>query len=227
MQNLEPVMTELLDSEARHSGDTVPIGMRTPVTECGAVISALCDIWDLWSFGEKNEFMDDIFTPLWNEENTSGEFQIDQIEIAENMTEWEGKPLTPGFKEALTQIAVGMTACAFAIQAFKAEKNSLEAWSYTCEAKRWLGVLQGTIAGRSMEQGLELNKFSLAGLDARHSENRKMKADVFSWCDKNMRNYKSMDSAAEAIAGKLVPVTFRTARSWIADWKKKQSTGTP
>lgn len=227
MQNLEPVMTELLNSEEKHQGDTVPISMRTPVTESGAVISGLCDIWDLWNLGEKNEFMDNIFKTLWDEENTSGEFQADQIAAIEDMTEWDGKPLVPGFKAAITQIAVGMTACAFAIQSFKAEKNSVEAWSYACEAKRWLGILQGTISGRGMEKGAEVSAFSLAGLDARHSENRRMKADVFSWCDKNMRNYKSMDSAAEAIAGKEVPVTFRTARSWIADWKKKQYAGTP
>ena len=141
------------------------------------------------------------------------------------MTAWEGKPLVPGFKAAVTQISVGMTACAFAVQALKAEKDSREGWYYVTQAYRWLGILQGTISGRGMEQGVDAMKFSLAGLDARHSENRKMKADVFAWCDANMHKYKSMDSAAEAIAGKEVPVTFRTARSWIAAWKKSQSTG--
>lgn len=62
---------------------------------------------------------------------------------------------------------------------------------------------------------------------ARHAENRAFKQDVFAWCDKNIGKFKSMDAAAEAIAGKVVSVTFRTARDWIAEWKKLRSAGTP
>jgi len=54
----------------------------------------------------------------------------------------------------------------------------------------------------------------------RHEENRAMRAQVFEWCDKNLDGFNSMDSAAEAIAGKLVPVKFRTARSWIAAYRR-------
>jgi len=61
----------------------------------------------------------------------------------------------------------------------------------------------------------------------RHAENHALKQTAFSWCDANMAKFKSMDSAAEAIAGKLVPVTFRTARDWIGEWKKLRSTGRP
>ena len=61
---------------------------------------------------------------------------------------------------------------------------------------------------------------------ARHKENRQMKAEVMEWCKSEMHTFKSMDSAAEAIAGKLVPVTFRTARQWIGEWAKlEQSAG--
>ena len=60
----------------------------------------------------------------------------------------------------------------------------------------------------------------------RHAENRAMKQDVFDWLDANMSRFKSMDAAAEAIAGKVAPVAFRTARDWVADWKKLRSTGT-
>lgn len=60
----------------------------------------------------------------------------------------------------------------------------------------------------------------------RHAENHAMKAEVFAWLDSNMQRFKSMDSAAEAIAGKVVPVSFRTARSWVGHWKKDRSSGT-
>jgi hypothetical protein len=59
----------------------------------------------------------------------------------------------------------------------------------------------------------------------RHVENHAMKADVFDWLDINRANFKSMDAAAEAIAGKICPVSFRTARAWVAAWKKQRSAG--
>jgi hypothetical protein len=61
----------------------------------------------------------------------------------------------------------------------------------------------------------------------RHAENHAMKADVYQWLDANMGNFKSMDAAAEAIAGNVVPIVFRTARDWVGQWKKLRSTGTP
>lgn len=61
----------------------------------------------------------------------------------------------------------------------------------------------------------------------RHAENHAMKSEVFKWLDDNMQNFTSMDKAAEAIAGKLQPIAFRTARDWVSDWKKLRSTGTP
>ena len=60
----------------------------------------------------------------------------------------------------------------------------------------------------------------------RHAENRAMKADVFTWLDSNMMNFKSMDAAAQAIT-RQQPIAFRTARDWVGEWKKVRSTGTP
>lgn len=65
------------------------------------------------------------------------------------------------------------------------------------------------------------------GAAHRHSENRSMKRDVFVWLDANMQRFKSMDAAAEAVAGKVAPVKFRTARDWVGEWKKLRSAGTP
>ena len=59
----------------------------------------------------------------------------------------------------------------------------------------------------------------------RHAENRAMKAEVFEWLDSNFAK-QSMDAAASEIAGKVVPVAWRTARDWVADWKKVRSAGT-
>ena len=60
----------------------------------------------------------------------------------------------------------------------------------------------------------------------RHAENRSMKADVFTWLNTNMVKFKSMDAAAEAVT-KQQPITFRTARDWVGEWKKLRSASTP
>ena len=78
---------------------------------------------------------------------------------------------------------------------------------------------------KAFEEGKKT--FAKAGASAAHAENRAIKQDVFAWLDTNMPNFKSMDSAAEAIAGKVAPVKFRTARDWVGEWKKLRSTGTP
>jgi len=65
---------------------------------------------------------------------------------------------------------------------------------------------------------------STRGLNERHKENRDMKAEAFIWLDQNRANYKSMDDVAIAITQQL-PIKFRAARDWIADWKKLRSTG--
>lgn len=67
-----------------------------------------------------------------------------------------------------------------------------------------------------------LSRLSAKALDKRHVESRAMKADVFAWCDENMKLHASMDDAAQAIAGKLVPLKFRAIRSHMTEWRKLQ-----
>lgn len=55
----------------------------------------------------------------------------------------------------------------------------------------------------------------------RHAENYAMKEQVLVWCAEHLHEYASMDAAAEAVAGKLVPVTFRTVRGWVGEFRKK------
>ncbi len=95
---------------------------------------------------------------------------------------------------------------------------------YLAKAFLSLGMLSGLMAGKGMnfEKIKQEVKSELAkkGSSARHAENRSMKKQLFEWCDEKMTCFKSMDSAAEAVAGKILPVSFRTARSWIGEWKK-------
>lgn len=61
---------------------------------------------------------------------------------------------------------------------------------------------------------------------ARHAENHAMKADAMAYYEQNRHKFKSKDAAAEAIAGRIVPMTFRVVRGWITEYHKKQSTRT-
>lgn len=201
------------------NSERTPIANRTPITEAGEVLSGLIYIWELWNINDKYDFMENIFKEMWDDETCTGESQCEELTKTEELSDWNGEPFVPGFKPAIIQIATAQVACAFAVQAMKSKKGSATAWSYACEANHWLGILQGTISGRGMQKN-EPSLFAIAGADARHAENRQMKAAVFAWCDANMATQPSMDRAASVVAGKEVPVTFRTARTWIGDWKK-------
>jgi hypothetical protein len=74
---------------------------------------------------------------------------------------------------------------------------------------------------------LVLSDQGRAGATVRHAETRAMRDEVWRWCDAHMSQYRSMDAAAAAIAGKLVPVTFRTVRGWIGEWRNRQSARRP
>lgn len=87
----------------------------------------------------------------------------------------------------------------------------------------------GFLAGQPISQkaiSLARSELARSGSEARHAENRAMKRDVFAWLDANMVKFNSMDDAATAIAGKVEPIKWRTAREWVGDWKKLRSTGT-
>jgi hypothetical protein len=197
------------------------------ISEAGSVIGALGRIWDNWF--PAHDFTEAMFKPLWDE-NTSGRKQLDALARFENdpETEWApGEPLTTDGREAIMKIMVMAVSCAYCIQALREKKNSTRAWSYVADANQWLGVLQGLITGLDSRLKLSASELGRKGAAAAHAENRAMKAIVLEWCDKNMPLHKSMDAAAEAIAGKLVPVKFRTAREWIGEWKKLRSGGAP
>lgn len=198
-----------------------------PSLMASQVIYGLIQIWELWNLNDRYDFLENIYKGMWDDESCSGQSQCDELKKTEDLTDWNGEAFVPGFKPAIIQIATAQVACAFAIQAMKAKKSSATAWSYACEANQWLGILQGIISGRGMQKN-EPSLFAISGADARHAENRQMKAAVFAWCDANMATQPSMDRAASAVAGKEVPVTFRTARAWIGEWKKNmRPAGTP
>lgn len=95
-------------------------------------------------------------------------------------------------------------------------------------ASEFLSRIPSDLVADAFLSGARTSKLVQAKSNAnrRHVENRAMKVDVFKWLDSNMIHYKSMDAAAQAIAGKIAPITFRTARTWVGHWKKQLSAST-
>lgn len=82
---------------------------------------------------------------------------------------------------------------------------------------------------QALIKGVQLGKSAAPRKNAlkRHAEHRSMKGEVFDWLDKNMTDFKGLDKAADKIAGKVVPMPWRTVRDWVGQWKKLRSASKP
>ena len=164
-------------------------------------------------------FPEKVIRVIWVENITSA------TELDELLKEYKG---VAEEYDRVQVLQLSRISCAHVCQAIKNINgpNHPDAWIEFGEGAFWAGAAIGAMA--IIEKSLaSMNDFSRLGAVARHAENHAMKADVFKWLDQNMHKHGSADSAAEAIFGKVVPVTFRTAQLWVSQWKKLRSTGTP
>jgi hypothetical protein len=223
----------------------------TPMGVADGVLEKLVPIYE--TIGLENSKAFSMFYSELESSAATGKDYIAKIKDAEKNV--EGHVLTIGDKHSRLCAAVLSTACAFSIQALKntmvmhvlkaemqkqemrgsglnphkaevlenIEKLTSEAWLHATQATHWLGILQGL----TLKSQAAASRFSQLGLDARHAENRAMKAIIFEWCDKHMEDYKSMDKAAEAVAWKEIPMGFRTVRDWMTEWRKLRPAGKP
>ena len=189
--------------------------------EALSIINSLSEFWDekyCLTGEDKGELIEIVMTRLGAN---------DVMELQKLLPE-RFEQFRPKDKNEFTVALISAQACYFAVQALRAEANGqlLEAWSWISKANYWFGVTVGAMDFNG-EKPESASDFAKRGADERHIENRAMKADIFQWLEANMSNFKSMDAAAEGIAGKVAPIKFRTAREWVSQWKKIRSTGTP
>lgn len=185
------------------------------------MISSLADFWDeVIGNGapDSGKFMEGVFGPMWREGPPGPVHEQD-------LRNWESQD---DDLKSFGLLQTAFTACGYAIDAMKADKDGepLEAWRLLSSANYWLGATLGAWSLRK-NQPLTVQELAIRGATSRHAEHRAMKSEVFAWMDENSSKYRSLDSAAEAIANKIAPIKFRTARDWIGDWKKLRSAGTP
>ena len=85
----------------------------------------------------------------------------------------------------------------------------------------------------AMLEVLHLYKESVAKNQAlwsalkRHTENHALRDAVYVWADQNIKPGMALDSAASDVAGKVVPLKWRTVREHLTEWKKLRSASTP
>jgi hypothetical protein len=186
------------------------------------VLMLSANMWNSWGFGDTDAFFEVLIEPMANDPNLSGHEKLEFDRDAQEITAWDRNPLPPRFEEKEIKFALFETACTNAVQAIRAQAagaSEARAWEYAAEAKYFLGFVHGLGT---------LGQTSLAklGSDARHAENRAMKAQLFEWCSENFSKFKSANAAAMAVCQNLLPIEFSTARAWITEWKKTQSAGT-
>lgn len=208
----------------------LPRRLRTPIAEAAQCIAHLEEVWSEWmaladqrgapkeKTCEFRDFVGEVFKSLWDDKDTDGDAEA--IEFLETVSsENAGMP-----NVGLMHMAV--IAASYCVQAMKAQKkNQMQrAWTYAIDAMSWTSAVRGHWYERN---GMK-SEFGKQGAEARHAENRALRSYVERIYSERKADFKSMDAAAQAIAGKEVPVTFRTVRSWIGDYNKRlRSAGRP
>ncbi|WP_157648403.1 hypothetical protein [Burkholderia ubonensis] len=193
--------------------DALDRALRTPITQAGSVLEGLATAWEQVSGNDGGEVIERYFGPMWGDEDTNGDAFLDEFYEAASRKD-------PNFLNHAMLLII-MISCAYCVQAMKADKNGRrdEAWSYVDDARYWQAIVTATFAAQS--EGQEgVSGLARKAAAARHAENYAMKADVFKWCDDNLSQYSSTDSAASAVAEKIVPAKFRTVQKWISEYKK-------
>ena len=91
-------------------------------------------------------------------------------------------------------------------------------------------ILQAMLANGFPEVEVVAVVATLAEAEAaiqRHKENNAMREQVIQHYVANESSYRSVEAAAEAIAGKLVPAKHRTVAEWIREFRKLRSARRP
>lgn len=70
-------------------------------------------------------------------------------------------------------------------------------------------------------------QFARAGARARHADNYVLKSELRAYYIEHSAEFTSLDDAAEKMAGKVFPVKFRTARTWLTGLSRRKSSNEP
>lgn len=199
--------------------------IRTPLKEVDMILTWLGNFYEEATFGTREEMMSEFAEFKKLPDTTS-------LQISKMLAEQEGHLLSGpggGYNEHTgwhIQIMIVYLALSHCVDAMRPGLEIDQQWWNVCWAHNALGRLRGAISGTTSGARGAIADRAKLGAAARHKENRDMKNEAFAWLNLNRERFSSLDSAAEAIAGSVLPVKFRTAREWVGQWKKLQSAGT-
>lgn len=150
-------------------------------------------------------FIEKVFGGIWRNGHKGEEYEAE-------LDRWDEQPED---MKPLSLLQAVLICCAYSCQAMKADLdgNMADAWRYTAMGQYWLGIVVGAWSLR--KEGGSIGDFARRGADARHAENRSMKAEAIAWFKANRGEFTSKDKAALKISGSVVPVEFATVRDWL------------
>jgi hypothetical protein len=195
-----------------------------PQDEIERILDLLGRFYEANRFGAREELMTEFDSIRMSEFKHS-------LLWPELLADWEsdlrdGTDETVDERTSLTiRLITIYAALAQCVEALRPGLSVGQQWWWVGWAQNYLGHLQGSMSGEVSGALSSITGRAKNAAASRHKENRAMRTEAFEWLAENMGRFSSMDAAAEAIAGIVVPVTFRTARGWVGQWKKAQSSG--
>lgn len=93
-------------------------------------------------------------------------------------------------------------------------------WQMINRSVKYSSLYSGHVMGQFTISDQQSAAGKKAG-NARQKDNKDMKAEAFSFLDRERQNYSTKIAAAEAIV-KKVAVELATAQQWVREWHKKQ-----
>lgn len=196
----------------------------SPLKEADQVLTWLGHFYEKANFGTRAEMMGEF--KKFQQIPDNGSLLISKL-IAEQEAHLMSGP-GGGYNEHTgwhIQLMIVYLALAHCVEAMRPGLGIDHQWLNVCWAHNAIGRLRGSISGATSGAREAIADRAKLGAAARHKENRDMKDEAFAWLNLNMERFSSLDSAAAAIAGSVLPITFRTARDWVGQWKKLQSSG--
>jgi hypothetical protein len=106
-----------------------------------------------------------------------------------------------------------------AIAEFQAGRTQ-HAWILALQAERYLGLAMGTNPAIKIPKAVKSDQ-GLSNALRKHEENRKIKAYAWKYYQDHISEFESLKDAAKKIAGKIVPMKYKTVLRWLTEFHKE------
>lgn len=190
---------------------------RDPSNELEFILRMLGIFYEMSNFGPREEISIELERVKISSDNPVGYF-TDMLLAHEDEY---NRPGSEDYMGHVVLIGVIYASLAHCVEAMRDNCSRDEQWYHVGWAHMYLGYLRGTVPGHQMGVRSESRRRAKKAASGRHKENHAMKQDAFDFLRTNTGAFKSMNAAADAVR-EIVPITFRTARDWVAEWHKSQ-----